>query len=197
MSGGGEKSSDMLVTSQCTSCDIEVRIPNLLKYRDEYSQRIGTKSRETPEQDTDTNTDKKDTEVSKEQKPRESKPSNGELFPADDPDFILLINARTLGLYQYYLAHLDKNGQRLEFTKQRKQKGVARFKEALHKTHGDPDKAQQYMECCIDALAVSEYHRTNGYDSWEHNLFPSLEKMEWWYDKALKNESRNSSSASA
>ena len=67
--------------------------------------------------------------------------------------------------------------------------GIARFREALRKTGGDAEKAEALMRLAVDALASSEYHagsndRSKRYDSWEKNLFPSLEKFEWWLERA-------------
>ncbi len=61
--------------------------------------------------------------------------------------------------------------------------------ECLRKTGGDLGKAEELMQMAIDALAAYEFHRgayenKKRYDSWERNLFPSLEKLEWWLERA-------------
>lgn len=46
-----------LLTVEWNDPDVTVTIPNLLKYRDEYSSRVGRKARETPDQEAEVETD--------------------------------------------------------------------------------------------------------------------------------------------
>jgi hypothetical protein len=89
-------------------------------------------------------------------------------------------------VWDYYVQKLDKNPKLLKLTPKRIKKGAARLKECLEKTDGDLAKAEALMKIAIDNLAASDYHRENGYDSWEENLFPSGEKLEWWLDRPEK-----------
>ena len=57
---------------------------------------------------------------------------------------------------------------------------MCRLAEAKRKVGGDLAKAEGLLRCAIDALAASDFHRTNGHDTWEKHLFPSQEKMEFW-----------------
>jgi hypothetical protein len=86
-------------------------------------------------------------------------------------------------VWNYFIEKLDKNPKLLEFTSVRKQKGLARLREALKKTGSDLDKAKGLMCLVIDTAGASEWHRGK-YDSWEDNLFPSQNKFEWWLNKA-------------
>jgi hypothetical protein len=66
---------------------------------------------------------------------------------------------------------------------------MTRLSEAKKKTGGDLAKAEQLMCLAVDTLANSPHHRgvndqRTPYDSWEDNLFPSLEKFEWWLNRA-------------
>jgi hypothetical protein len=112
-----------------------------------------------------------------------SRPSD-DVNPADSrdglpsktkPDHLKTVNE----VWAYYLQKLGKNPKLLEFTSVRKQKGLARLREALKKTGGDLAKAKGLLCLVIDNAAASEWHRGK-YDSWEGNLFPSQDKFEWW-----------------
>jgi uncharacterized protein YdaU (DUF1376 family) len=92
-------------------------------------------------------------------------------------------------VWEYYLEKLGKNPNLLTFSPTRQGKGKARYQEALRKTGGDTGKAVELMKLAVDALAGSSHHvgendRGKRYDSWEKNLFPSLEKFEWWLERA-------------
>lgn len=92
-------------------------------------------------------------------------------------------------VWRYYLRQLGKNSAILSFSPARRLKGMARLKEALAKAGGDLGKAEALMRAAIDALAKSDFHRgandrQKAYDSWEKNLFPSLEKFESWLEKS-------------
>jgi len=91
-------------------------------------------------------------------------------------------------IWDFYLQRLGKNPKMLTFTPLRKRKGTARFHECLKKTDGDPVKAEGMMRACVEALASSKFHMGENdsgkrYDSWEKQLFPSQEKLEWWLEK--------------
>ena len=91
-------------------------------------------------------------------------------------------------IWEFYLQRLGKNPKMLTFTPLRKRKGTARFHECLKKTDGDPVKAEGMMRACVEALASSKFHMGENdsgkrYDSWEKQLFPSQEKLEWWLEK--------------
>jgi len=99
------------------------------------------------------------------------------------------IERRVKLVWEYYLEHLGKNPALLSFSVARRSKGVSRFKEALKKTGGDYDKAEALMRSCVDAMAGSEFHsgsndRGRQYNSWEKNLFKSLEQFEGWMERA-------------
>jgi len=99
------------------------------------------------------------------------------------------IKATILCLWNYYIAKLGKNPKLLTLTALREQKARSRLEECLRKTGGDLGKAEQLMQMAIDAVAASDFHRganesKKHYDSWERNLFPSQEKLEWWLERA-------------
>ena len=99
------------------------------------------------------------------------------------------IKETILCLWNYYLAKLGKNPKLLTLTALREQKGRSRLEECLRKTGGDLGKAEELMQMAIDALAASEFHRGGNeskkkYDSWERNLFPGQEKLEWWLERS-------------
>ena len=99
------------------------------------------------------------------------------------------IKATIRQLWDYYIAKLGKNPKLLTLTALREQKGRSRLEECLRKTGEDLAKAEELMQIAIDALAASEFHRGGNkekkrYDSWEKNLFPSQEKLEWWLERA-------------
>jgi len=89
-------------------------------------------------------------------------------------------------IWAYYLKALAKNPKVLSFTAKRNQKARARYRECLKKTEGNTAKAEELMRIAIDNLAASDYHRQNGYDSFESNLFPNSDKLEWWLDRPEK-----------
>ena len=91
-------------------------------------------------------------------------------------------------VWAHYMSKLGKNPNLLSLTKTRMAKGLARFEEAKKKTAGDPEKASELMKLAVDAVAASPHHMGKNeqgvrYDSWEKNLFPSLEKFEWWLER--------------
>jgi hypothetical protein len=93
-------------------------------------------------------------------------------------------------IWDFYLQRLGKNPKMLTFTPLRKRKGTARFQECLKKTDGDPTKAEAMMRSCVEALASSKFHMGDNdagkrYDSWEKQLFPSQEKLEFWLERAI------------
>jgi hypothetical protein len=102
-------------------------------------------------------------------------------LPSTDPERQALDR-----IWAYYLERLEKNPKLLSFTEKRRQKATARYRECLAKSAGDAAKAEALMKVAIDNLTVSDYHRQNGYDSFEGNLFPSREKLEWWLDRPEK-----------
>ncbi len=92
-------------------------------------------------------------------------------------------------IWDYYILRLDKNPKLLTLTPLRKQKGFARLKECLCKTGGNLEKAEELLKLAVDALSESAFHRGENeqkkrYDCWEKNLFTSVEKLEWWLEKA-------------
>jgi hypothetical protein len=92
-------------------------------------------------------------------------------------------------VWQHYIQKLGKNPRLLEFTRLRREKGLARLREAYRKTGADLVKAEGLLCLAINAMAASEFHngsndRSKAFDSWEKNLFPSQEKMEWWIERA-------------
>lgn len=88
-------------------------------------------------------------------------------------------------IWSYYVAKLSKS-KILTFTDKRKQKARLRFRECLKKAEGSSEKAESLMKIAVDNLAASAYHCERGYDSFEENLFPSKEKLEWWLDRPEK-----------
>ena len=92
-------------------------------------------------------------------------------------------------LWKFYLEKLDKNPKLLTLTPLRQNKAQKRLSECLRKTGGDLAKAEELMQMAVGALADSEFHRgvnenKKRYDSWERNLFPNQEKLEWWLERA-------------
>ena len=85
-------------------------------------------------------------------------------------------------VWAYYVDKLQKS-KILSFTAKRKLKARGRYRECLKKALGNSDKAEALMKIAVDNLAASSYHREHGYDSFEKNLFPSNEKLEWWLDR--------------
>ena len=101
-------------------------------------------------------------------------------------------------IWDYYLQTLGKNPKLNSFTTKRKQKGLARLREALARTGSDMERAKALMRAAVDALAASSFHRGENpdgrvYDSWEGNLFASLEKFEWWLNKAVREQQKGAS----
>jgi hypothetical protein len=91
-------------------------------------------------------------------------------------------------VWNYYLEKLSKNPKLLTLTDQRTKKGMARLRECLAKSGGDLVKAEELMKIAVDTLAASDFHRGDNdhkkaYDSWEKHLFPSQEKLEWWFEQ--------------
>jgi hypothetical protein len=112
----------------------------------------------------------------------ESVPSQATPRPTDEK---LLAVER---VWVHYIQKLDKNPKLLTFTAGRKQKGLARLRECLTKTGGDLVNAEGLMRCAVDALAASPHHCGQNdskakYNSWDKNLFSSLEKLEWWLER--------------
>jgi hypothetical protein len=104
----------------------------------------------------------------------------------------------TTEIWDYYLQTFGKNPKINSFTTKRKQKGLARLREALAKTGGDMERAKGLMRSAVDALAASSFHRGSNpdgrvYDSWEGNLFASLEKFEWWLNRAVREQQKGAS----
>lgn len=101
------------------------------------------------------------------------------LLPSDPEEQILI------RIWTYYVSQLKKS-KILSFTDKRKRKARARFRECLKKAEGNAEKAEALMKIAVDNLAASDYHREHGYDSFEKNLFPSQDKLEWWLDRPEK-----------
>ncbi len=92
-------------------------------------------------------------------------------------------------LWAHYIEKLGKNPKLLSLTPLRENKAQKRLVECLRKTGGDLGKAEELMQMAIDALASSDFHCGRGenkkkYDSWDKNLFPSQDKLEWWLERA-------------
>jgi hypothetical protein len=92
-------------------------------------------------------------------------------------------------VWDYYISALDKNPKLLTFTPLRQKKAFSRLREAMVKAGGDMDRAEKLLNLAIDTLAASKFHRGENdtgkaYDSWEKHLFPSQEKLEWWWERA-------------
>jgi hypothetical protein len=92
-------------------------------------------------------------------------------------------------VWAYYISTLDKNPKLLTFTSLRQKKAFARLREAMVKTGGDMERAEKLLMLAIDTMAGSKFHRGENdqgksYDSWEKHLFPSQEKLEWWWERA-------------
>jgi hypothetical protein len=90
-------------------------------------------------------------------------------------------------VWDYYIQKLQKQPKLLSFTSARKNKGMARLRDALEKTAGDLVRAEELMKLAIDNLAASSWHTGDNpshkrYDSWERNLFSSTEQFERWLD---------------
>ncbi|MGA8408571.1 MAG: hypothetical protein WB680_15455 [Candidatus Acidiferrales bacterium] len=91
-------------------------------------------------------------------------------------------------VWDYYISKLNKNPRLLSFTLLRQKKAHARLREAMVKTGGDMDRAENLLMLAIDTMAASKFHRGENetgkpYDSWEKHLFPSQEKLEWWWER--------------
>ena len=107
-------------------------------------------------------------------------------FKLESPSELAAAVKRVWG---YYLERLGKNPKILTLSTLRKQKGLARLKEALGKTSGNLPKAEQLMQIAVDAIAASPWHcgeNPSGkkYQSWEKHLFHSAEKFETWLEQA-------------
>lgn len=94
-------------------------------------------------------------------------------------------------VFAYYLEQTGRSAKLYSLTPLRKQKGLARVRECLKRTGDDLDKAKALLLCCVDQLCASDWHmgrdpKTGGarYLEWEKHLFPDVQKLEWWWDRA-------------
>ena len=118
-----------------------------------------------------------------------SKPSGSDKSVPTSGNGKAEVTRTTRRLWDYYLAKLGKNPKLLTLTPLRESKAKKRLAECLRKTGGDLGKAEELMQMAIDALAASDFHHGGNeskkkYDSWEKNMFPSQEKLEWWLERA-------------
>ena len=116
-----------------------------------------------------------------------SKPdSRFDLSPFDPPVGVNEIPIRKI--WDHYIEQIGKNPAIYTLTATRRKMGVCRFRDALAKVGGDYSKANELMECAIDAMRDSEWHhgkneRHRKYLDWEL-LFRSTDQFEKWLERA-------------
>jgi hypothetical protein len=79
-------------------------------------------------------------------------------------------------LFSYYCRKLGRDPERYTLTAERRKKAEMRLRERAKRA--GPEKALEEAKQCIDNLAASEYHRSQGYMDWTEQIFRSAEEFE-------------------
>ena len=80
--------------------------------------------------------------------------------------------------FEFYIFTFGKNPKKYQLTDARRQKAGLRFRERLKANDGDEGLVEKEFGKCIENLAASDYHRTNGYIDWIEQIFRSQEEFE-------------------
>jgi hypothetical protein len=84
----------------------------------------------------------------------------------------------TKRMFSFYCDAVNRDSRRYTLTEKRRKKAYLRIEERLKVHGGDRAKVEIEIVKAIENLAQSDYHRTNGYQDWENQIFRSEEEFE-------------------
>lgn len=122
----------------------------------------------------------KETEITQENTQINTPP----LLPGmDDTDVIRRV-------FCYFVEQTEKHPKLCTLTATKLSMGMARFKDCMRITGGDPERAEKLMKLVIDTLVESDFHMGRGeykgkskYNEWKH-IFNSTDKLEQWIERS-------------